>query len=104
LSVIPSMKGVGASMASQVKGPAAAAGTTAGTVMGTAMKGALAGALAGVGAIAGLAKLGGSFDEAFDTIRVGTGATGDALDDLQGSFKSVFGSIPTDMTSASTAI
>lgn len=104
LQVIPSMKGVGASMASQVKGPAAAAGTTAGTVMGTAMKGAMAGALVGIGAIAGLAKLGGSFDEAFDTIRVGTGATGEALDGLKGSLKNVFGSLPTDMGSAGTAI
>lgn len=104
LSIIPSASGMGAAMASQVKGPAAAAGTTAGTVMGTAMKGAMAGALVGIGAIAGLAKLGGSFDEAFDTIRVGTGATGEALEGLQGSFKNVFGSIPTDMTSASTAI
>lgn len=49
-------------------------------------------------------KFGGDFDSAFDTIRVGTGATGEDLDALKGSFKEVFGSVPTDMGAASTAI
>ncbi len=48
--------------------------------------------------------VGESFDEAFDTIRVGTGATGDALDGLKGDFKAVFAEVPTDMASAGTAI
>lgn len=48
--------------------------------------------------------VGESFDEAFDTIRVGTGATGDALEGLKGDFKAVFAEVPTDMASAGTAI
>jgi TP901 family phage tail tape measure protein len=112
LSIIPSTRGMAAALSSQMKGPTAAVGATAGRSMGGAMTSALGtalkvgfgGALVGAGILTGLAKLGGSFDEAFDTIRVGTGATGEALGDLQGSFKSVFGSLPTDMTSASTAI
>lgn len=49
-------------------------------------------------------KIGGDFDSAYDKIRTGTGATGDALVALQGDFKAVFGSIPTDMGTASTAV
>jgi phage-related minor tail protein len=72
--------------------------------------GAAAGAaiLAGVGAAVGggavLAAIGGSFDDAFDTIRVGTGATGEALEGLKGEFRDVFRSVPTDMSTAATAI
>lgn len=59
-----------------------------------------------VGAVAavGLFKVGADFDKAFDTIKVGTGATGEALKSLQGDMKSVFKSVPTDLGSASTAI
>ena len=56
-----------------------------------------------VGAVAAL-NLGGEFDKAFDTIRVGTGAIGDDLDDLQSDFKAVFSSIPADMDPVATAI
>jgi len=48
--------------------------------------------------------VGESFDEAYDTIRIGTGATGDALEGLKGDFKAVFAEVPTDMASAGTAI
>lgn len=62
------------------------------------------GITAGIGlALAGL-KLGGEFDEAFDTIRVGTGATGEALAGLEEDFRAVFGSVPTSMGPAATAI
>ena len=112
LSVIPSMRGAQAALAGQIAGPAASVGTQAGRTMGgsmakaagVAMKGAFAGVAIGAGVVTGLAKLGDSFDEAFDTIRVGTGATGEALEGLTGSFKSVFASVPTDMGSAATAI
>lgn len=69
--------------------------------------GAAAGvALAGVGIAAGAAlfKVGGDFDEQFDKIRVGTGATGDALEGLEGSFKNVLKSVPTDFDGAGSAI
>jgi phage-related minor tail protein len=108
LQIIPSMRGAQAAMAGQIAGPSAAvgkqAGGTMGRAMGAALKVGLGAAVAGLGAVAGLARLGGSFDDAFDAIRVGTGATGAALEDLKGSFKTVFSSVPTDMGSASQAV
>lgn len=50
-------------------------------------------ATAGVAAVAGLASIGESFDAAYDAIRLGTGATGEALDGLKDSFKSVSTSV-----------
>jgi len=41
-------------------------------------------------------KLAGSFDDAYDAIQVKTGATGEVLDGLKDSFKTVFSSIPAD--------
>ena len=72
-------------------------GLAAGAVLATGLGAGLA---VGIGAF----KLGESFDEAFDTIRVGTGATGDALADLEDDFKEVFSSVPTTMDLASTAV
>lgn len=74
---------------------------TAGKV-GAAAFAAVAGAAVGVGV--GLFKVGASFDSAYDKIRVGTGATGQALKSLEGDFKAVVQSVPTDFESASTAI
>lgn len=51
-----------------------------------------------------LYQLGEQFDSAEDTIRIGTGAVGDSLDDLMDSFDEVYSSIPTTMEDASKAI
>lgn len=59
-------------------------------------------ALAGLGAAA--LKLGGSFDAAYDTIRIGTGATGKALEGLQAEFRDVVQNVPVSFGEASTAI
>ncbi len=76
-----------------------------GSLAGKALK---VGLIAGVGGAvalgAGLFKLGADFDKAFDKIKVGTGATGEVLDQLKGDFKNVFKGIPTDMESASDAV
>ena len=48
--------------------------------------------------------LGASFDGAADAIRIGTGATGDALDGLLDDFDAVYKSVPTTMEDASKAI
>lgn len=54
-----------------------------------------AAAVAGFGAAAaGLMKLGTDFDDAYDTIRVGTGASGEAFEDLKDSAKAVAEEIP----------
>jgi TP901 family phage tail tape measure protein len=51
-----------------------------------------------------LADLGGQFDGAADAIRIGTGATGDALDALNADFDEVYKSVPTTMEDAALAI
>lgn len=51
-----------------------------------------------------LADLGGQFDEATDAIRIGTGATGEALDALMSDFDEVYKSVPTTMEDASKAV
>ena len=55
-------------------------------------------------AVKALYDLGSEFDNAYDKIRVGTGATGEALEALKDDFKDVYGSVPTTMEDASKAI
>ncbi|WP_366923879.1 phage tail tape measure protein [Metallumcola ferriviriculae] len=55
-------------------------------------------------ATTGILKLGMDFDDTFEKIRVGTGATGAALQDLQDDFKAVYASVPAGMEDVSTAI
>ncbi len=79
-------------------GPAAA---TAGKAMAAGLAAGTAG-LAAVGAAA--MNVGGEFDAAYDAIRIGTGATGDALKGLQSDFKAVVKDVPTDFGLASQVI
>ena len=51
-----------------------------------------------------LVELGKDFDSVSDTIRIGTGATGEALEALNDDFKEVYKSIPTSMEDAGQAI
>jgi len=53
---------------------------------------------------AALFKIGSDFDKQFDKIRVGTGATGDALAGLEDSFKNVLKDVPASFDDAGTAI
>jgi TP901 family phage tail tape measure protein len=62
------------------------------------------GKIAVVGAFVGLEQIGERFDEAFDKIRIQTGATGDALKGLQGDFKATLSGVPSSMGDVSTAI
>ena len=57
-----------------------------------------------VGAGVGLAKVGGDFHEAFSTIRVGTGATGDQLAGLEESFKKVATQVPNAIGDTATVL
>lgn len=69
---------------------------------GTAAFTGIGGALAIVGKAAFDAAV--TFDEASDKIRIATGAVGESLAGLEGSFKNVFTSIPTTAAAASEAI
>lgn len=80
-----------------IKKAAAVAG--AATVSGMA-----AVATATVAATKQLYNLGIEFDGAIDTIRIGTGATGEALDALYADMKEVYKNVPTTMEDASAAI
>ena len=81
---------------------------------GVNLKAAAVGAAAAAGAVAlgkaaidagkYLVDLGGKFDAVTDSIRVGTGATGDALDALMSDFDAVYSSVPTTMDDAGKAI
>lgn len=75
---------------------------------GTAVKAfgsvSVAAASTAVAAGAYLLKLGSDFDSAADSIRIGTGATGDALDALLNDFDSVYSNVPTTMENAGKAI
>ena len=83
-------------------------------VSGFGDKAAKAGKIAAIGlaavggAVAGATvaafKIGQEFDKAFDKIRVGTGATGDALSSLQEDFREVVRTVPASFADASSAI
>lgn len=90
-----------------VKEATASLGKIDQSALATAAKVAAVGAAVGatVVAIGGyLYGLGGDFDEAFDNIRIGTGATADALADLQDDFRAVYATVPAEMADVSQAI
>ena len=71
--------------------------------VGTAIKAAV-GVVAGGAVVKGLESIGSTFDDMTDTIRLGTGATGDALDALADSARKVGAGIPVSFGDAGTAI
>jgi len=80
-------------------------GAAFGAAIGAAMVGGIAVAAAGaVAAGAGLYQLGSAFDDAYDRIRTGAGATGSALEDLQGSFRDVARGVPDNFGAVSEAV
>jgi len=60
------------------------------------------GAIAGIGAAAWT--LGEQLDGAYDTIRIGTGATGEALEQLNADFRAVAKQVPVDLETVGSAI
>lgn len=97
------IKGVGET-AKGTTGPLGKMGGALGDLGKAAAVGFAAVSTAALGAGVGLFKLGQSFDDAFDTIAIGTGATGDVLEGLKDTFKDTFTSVPTDMGKAAQAI
>lgn len=75
-----------------------------GRVAGVALGGAIALAVGGIVGGKMLYDLGDQVDAGFDTIRAGTGKTGDPLKSLQDSLKNVVKSIPTDFETAGGAV
>lgn len=117
VSLVPSGKDFASKVAQELGGPLEGAGKNAGDKVssgifdGLGAKAGKAGIVAGTalgvgiaGAGAGLFALGATFDDAFDAIRVQTGATGDALGGLTDSFKTVFSDVPASSGDAALAI
>jgi phage-related minor tail protein len=87
-----------------IQGSAETAGDKAGKTLGQRIKSGLSATKigAGLGAAFGAVGLAGinmgtQVDSAYDSIRVGTGATGEALKGLEGDFKAVAGTVTDDM-------
>lgn len=105
LPVLPSMKGFGPALVKQGGASAAAGGSTLGATMGKAMVVGIAAAAAGVAAVGTvLYQTGKTFDDVNNTIRVGTGATGDALEGLNDVAKSVGQNVPAEWDKIATTV
>ena len=105
LDVLPSMKDFASSLAGEADSAAAAAGSSAGKKFGLALAAGVA--VVGAGAVAagkGLYNIGATFDDVTDTIRVGTGATGDALDGLVQSARNVGSRVPAEFGEVGTTL
>ncbi|MEW1964634.1 phage tail tape measure protein, partial [Micrococcus sp. NPDC078436] len=99
LPVLPSFRGFGPALVTGAGAEADGAGSQIGKRFGKAMATGVAAAGAGVlAAGAFLYKVGEVFDDVADTIRVGTGASGDALDGLVDSAKRVGQSVPAEFS------
>lgn len=97
LPVLPSMRDFGPALIKGAGGEADKAGSAIGKKFGKAMvAGVAAVGAAGLAAGTFLYKVGEVFDDVADTIRVGTGATGDALDGLVDSAKRVGQRVPAE--------
>ena len=108
VTVIPNMQGAQQAITAQLGTAAASAGTSASALAGTAFMGGLGTKLSGltglmtkalpVAAVAGVGKalfdIGEEFDEMTDTIIVGTGASGKALEELQAAAEGIATTVP----------
>lgn len=115
VSLVPTMQGVQGKVA-EALAPASAeadkAGRDSGGMFAGGFGGALGAAAVGVaatgaavaGAAVGLYKVGAIFDDVTDTIRVGTGASGEALDELVNIAKDVGTTVPTSFEAAGSVV
>lgn len=120
VSLIPSAQGFVDKIKEELGGPLEETGQSSGDAAGEGFASGFIGKVSGagkaaavglgvgiaaVGAVgAGLFAVGSTFDDAFDKIRVTTGATGQTLEGLKVSFDTVFGDVPASADDVSTAI
>lgn len=117
LALVPSMQGAEGNIA-RALAPAAAEGDKAGAATGNRFMAAMGSPLGKVGVlmagafavdkivdgVKGLYNVGATFDDVADTIRIGTGASGDALDGLIDVAKEVGTSVPTSFEQAGSTV
>lgn len=105
LPVLPSFKGFGPALAKGAAADADKAGKGIGLSLGKSIVAGVALGGAGLAATgAALYKVGEVFDDVADTIRVGTGATGDALNGLVDVAKNVGTKVPADFDKIGTVV
>lgn len=106
--LVPSIEGLQKNLAESfapIEGEAEQTGKRAGGKMSAGLKAGAALAAAGVVAgFAGLYQIGATMDDVTDTIRVGTGASGEALDALTESAKNVAAEVPADFEKVGSTI
>lgn len=107
INIVSSSQGLGQSITNDLasaESDASSSGDRAGKGFVAAFGGVIAAGLA-VGAVAkGLYEVGATFDDVSDTIRVGTGATGTALDGLVASAEKVGTQVPASFEQASSVV
>lgn len=91
-AILPGMEGVGVEAGESITGGLLSTLSS--------MAGPIAGVLAGLGIGKALLDIGGSFDEMRDTIVIGTGASGEALDELMGIAQDVATTVPVSFGTA----
>lgn len=109
---IPGLSGKIAEALAPAEAEADKAGKSSGSKFGAGFSAVAGAAAIGVAAVAagagaaavGLYAVGSTFDDITDTIRVGTGASGEALDGLVASAKNVGTSIPTSFEAAGSTV
>lgn len=111
INLVPSMQGAESSITDQLVGAATTGGEGAGAAaaagFGTKWKAGIAGLAAVAGGAAlfrGLWDIADTFDEVEDTIRTGTGATGEALDSLVASAQNVGNTVPAEFSAVGTTV
>lgn len=117
VTIIPTMQGAQAEIAKELTGAAAPAGKEAGKTAGKSLTSSMASTMAKAGSAltkgvtVPIAAIGAASIAAFnevdgglDVITAKTGASGDALDEMGESMKSLASSIPTDFETAGSAI
>lgn len=106
IDVLPAMDGFTPELARQLdleldKMPAEPTGEKLGSKIGA---GVVVGLTAAIGAGKVLYEVGATFDDMVDTIRVGSGATGEALDELANSAKLIGTQVPADFADVGQAV
>lgn len=107
LPIIPSMAGFGPALAAGTTAPSAVAGKASGAAFTTGFLTMFGPAALVAGVVAGfkgLYEVGQIYDDVTDTIRVGTGAQGAALDGLVASVNNVGNQIPAKLGDIGTAV
>ena len=111
VSLVPSMKGAESAITKELMPGASAAADVAGKAAGGKFSGSMTKVLAGgavVGGIVagfkGLYEVGSVFDDVSDTIRVGTGKSGDALDALTKSAENIGKTVPASFEQVGTTV